>query len=105
VKLSVTGLLQRVGVRRFLQIVAHLPSFAKLFLRLIKDPRVGFRTKLIPLGVLAYLILPTDLVPDFLPIIGQVDDLLVIFFGLKFFLRFCPKEVVQEHVRAIAAGR
>jgi hypothetical protein len=31
--------------------------------------------------------------------------LVVIFLGLKFFLRLCPKEVVQEHVRSIAAGR
>ena len=104
-KLSVTGLLRSVGVRRFAQIVAHLPSFAKLFLRLVKDPRVGFGPKLVLAGVLAYVVLPTDLIPDFLPVVGQVDDLVVVFLGLKFFLRLCPKEVVQEHVRSIAAGR
>ena len=104
-KLSVTGLLRSVGLRRFVKIVAHLPSFAKLFWRLVKDPRVGFRPKLVLAGVLAYVILPTDLVPDFIPVLGQVDDLVVIFLGLKFFLRLCPKEVVQEHVRSIAAGQ
>lgn len=104
-KLSVTGLLRSVGLRRFVQIVAYLPSFAKLFWRLVKDPRVGLRPKLVLTGVLAYVVLPTDLVPDFIPVLGQVDDLVVIFLGLKFFLRLCPKEVVQEHVRSIAAGQ
>jgi len=71
----------------------------------VKDSRVGLRPKLVLAGVLAYLVLPTDLVPDFLPVLGQVDDLVVIFLGLKLFIRLCPKEVVQEHVRSIAAGR
>lgn len=66
---------------------------------------MGFRPKLVLAGVLAYVVLPTDLVPDFLPVLGQVDDLVVIFLGLKFFLRLCPKEVVQEHVRSITAGQ
>ena len=37
--------------------------------------------------------------------LGQVDDLLVVFLGCRLFLRLCPKEVVQEHVQAIAEGR
>ena len=71
----------------------------------MKDSRVGLRPKLVLAGILAYLILPTDLIPDFLPVLGQVDDLVVIFLGLKLFIRLCPKEVVQEHVRSIASGR
>jgi uncharacterized membrane protein YkvA (DUF1232 family) len=71
----------------------------------VKDSRVGLRPKLVLAGILAYLILPTDLIPDFLPVLGQVDDLVVIFLGLKLFIRLCPKEVVQEHVRSIASGR
>jgi hypothetical protein len=37
--------------------------------------------------------------------LGQLDDLMVILLGLKFFLRLCPQEVVQEHVQSIAAER
>jgi len=66
---------------------------------------VGLKPKLVLAACLGYLILPTDLIPDFIPIAGQMDDLLVIFLGLQLFLRLCPKEVVQEHVRSIAAGR
>ena len=100
-----TALLRSLGVRRAIQLVAHLPSFVKLFLRLVKDPRVGFGPKLVLVGILAYFILPTDLMPDFILGFGQVDDLIVTFLGLKLFLRLCPKEVVQEHLQSIAAGR
>jgi uncharacterized membrane protein YkvA (DUF1232 family) len=105
VKLNVTALLRSLGPRRFIVFISHLPSFVKLFSRLVKDSRVDLRPKLVLAGVLAYLILPTDLIPDFLPVLGQVDDLVVIFLGLKLFIRLCPKDVVQEHVRSIAAGR
>jgi uncharacterized membrane protein YkvA (DUF1232 family) len=71
--------------------------------RLVNDSRVPAGAKLLLVGVLTYLILPTDLVPDFFPGLGQLDDLAVILGGLKLFLRLCPPEVVQEHVRAIAA--
>jgi len=86
-----------------MQLVANLPSFVRLFSRLAKDSRVALGPKLLLAGIFAYLVLPTDLVPDFLIGLGQVDDLLVLFLGLKLFLRLCPKAVVQEHVRAIAA--
>lgn len=55
--------------------------------------------------ILAYVLAPLDLLPDFMPGLGQIDDLIVIFLGLQLFLRLCPKEVVSEHVRAIANGR
>ncbi|HET8917665.1 MAG TPA: DUF1232 domain-containing protein [Candidatus Binatia bacterium] len=61
--------------------------------------------KLIPLGILGYLILPVDLLPDVFQGLGRLDDLVVLLLGLRLFLRLCPPEVVQEHVKAIATGR
>jgi uncharacterized membrane protein YkvA (DUF1232 family) len=97
--------LKGAGLARLLQILLHLPRFAKLFFRLIRDARVPLGPKMLLLLVLAYVIVPTDLLPDFLLGLGQVDDLLVVYVGLRLFLRLCPKEVVREHVQAIAAGR
>ena len=96
---------QQLGWRKFFQLLAHLPSFYKLFWGLIKDPRVSAGPKLLIAAILTYVILPTDLLPDFLVGIGQIDDLVVILVGLKLFLRLCPPEVVQEHLQAISAGR
>lgn len=99
------GIIKQLGWRGFFQLVTHLPSFLKLFSRLIKDARIPLTSKLILVGILAYVVLPADLVPDFLIGVGQLDDLAVILGGLRLFLRLCPPQVVQEHLRAISAGR
>ena len=104
-RLAPLGIVRQLGVRRLLQFLLHLPNFLKLFSRLVRDPRVALRSKLVPLGVLGYLILPVDLLPDVFLVLGQIDDLVVILLGLKLFIRLCPPEVVQEHVKAVAAGR
>lgn len=101
--LKPTGIIRQLGWRGFFQLLSHLPSFVKLFSRLIKDPRVSLNAKLLLAGSLVYVIVPTDLLPDFLIGVGQMDDLAVVLAGLKFFLQLCPPEVVQEHLRAISA--
>jgi uncharacterized membrane protein YkvA (DUF1232 family) len=100
-----TGVIKNLGWGRFFQLLVHLPSFLKLFLRLVKDPRVNLAPKLVVLGALAYAVLPTDLVPDFVPGLGHADDVAVLLAGLKLFLRLCPPAVVQEHVKSVAAGK
>ena len=80
-------------------------EFLKLFARLVKDSRVNLAPKLVSLAVLAYVVLPTDLVPDFIPGLGYADDVAVLLAGLRLFLRLCPPEIVQEHVKSIAAGK
>lgn len=97
-----TGLIRQLGWRAFFQLLTHLPSFVKLFARLIKDPRVPATAKLVIAGILGYVALPTDLMPDFIVGVGQMDDLVVILVGLKLFIGMCPREVVQEHLEAIA---
>jgi len=90
---------------QLLRLLVNLPKLFRLFGRLFQDPRVPLHLKLIPLGALVYAILPFDLVPDFLvPLIGYVDDLIVLFWSFNYFLRKCPQEVVWEHLRAIEGG-
>jgi uncharacterized membrane protein YkvA (DUF1232 family) len=103
--LKATGIVKQLGWRGFFQLIAHLPSFLKLFSRLIEDARVPLTSKLLLVGLLAYVVLPADLVPDFLIGVGQLDDLAVILGGLRLFLSLCPPQVVQEHLRAISAGQ
>ncbi|HEY2919207.1 MAG TPA: DUF1232 domain-containing protein [Candidatus Binatia bacterium] len=103
--MKATGIVNQLGWRGFFQLITHLPNFLKLFSRLIKDARVPLTSKLLLVGVLAYVVLPADLVPDFLIGVGQLDDLAVILGGLRLFLRLCPPQVVREHLRAISAGR
>jgi len=94
----------RLGPRRVFQLVYSLPKFLRLFWRLLRDSRVSIRPKILLLALAAYVLIPIDLVPDFLPVLGQIDDLALIYLGLQAFIRLCPQPVVREHVQAIAAG-
>ena len=99
---SATSLPRYLFTGRILQILAHLPDFARLYWRLFRDRRVSILAKALLVSALAYLVWPVDLVPDFVPFVGEVDDLAVVLSGLWLFVRLCPPEVVRERVREIA---
>jgi uncharacterized membrane protein YkvA (DUF1232 family) len=65
--------------------------------RLLADPRVPRRARYALALVVAYLALPFDLVPDMIPVAGQLDDALVLALGLRLVLRAAGAEVVSEH--------
>jgi uncharacterized membrane protein YkvA (DUF1232 family) len=78
----------------------------KLILRLIGDKRVNPWLKLIPVAGLVYLISPIDLIPDVVfPIIGELDDAAVLWITNYFFVELCPPEIVNEHLKALSAGK
>jgi uncharacterized membrane protein YkvA (DUF1232 family) len=74
-----------------------LPRLVKLLWRLVRDPRVPARSKATLLVVGGYLAFPLDVVPDFIPGIGQIDDLIMIAFALDQMLNRIPEDVVREH--------
>jgi uncharacterized membrane protein YkvA (DUF1232 family) len=76
----------------------------KLILRLVGDKRVNPWLKLIPIAGLIYLISPIDLIPDIaFPIIGELDDVAVLWITNYFFVELCPPEIVSEHLKALGA--
>jgi uncharacterized membrane protein YkvA (DUF1232 family) len=62
-----------------------------------RDPTVPWYARVLSVCVLAYLLSPIDLVPDFLPIVGHLDDLIVVPAGLWLVIRLIPPEVMAEH--------
>jgi uncharacterized membrane protein YkvA (DUF1232 family) len=80
-------------------------SHARLAIRLLRDPRVPILAKAVPLLGALYLVSPLDVIPDFLPLLGQVDDLSLVLVALAMFLRLCPAAPVAFHRAAIAVGR
>lgn len=87
-----------------LRFIRHLPQFVRLYWRLLRDGRVSVWPKALLLLSVVYAVSPIDLVPDVLPVIGQVDDLLIVIVACRLFMYMCPRAVVQEHVRRIDAG-
>jgi uncharacterized membrane protein YkvA (DUF1232 family) len=90
---------------RTLNVLFHLPNFLRLYWRLLHDRRVSMFPKALLLGALAYVILPFDLIPDFIPWFGQIDDVVIVLAAARWFIVRCPPDVVREHVRAIDALR
>lgn len=93
------------GWGNIFRLIAQLAKFLKLIARLVKDPRTPAGAKFLVAAILAYVVMPSDLLPDILVGVGQLDDLAIIIGGLKLFLKLCPANVVQEHLIALAAGR
>ena len=88
---------------RAVQVLAYLPQFVRLYWRLFRDRRVSPLAKALLVASLAYVVWPLDIIPDFLPVIGEVDDVGIVLSGLWLFIRLCPPEVVLERVREISA--
>lgn len=61
-----------------------------------QDPRIGWKAKCIVLITLAYALSPIDLIPDFIPIFGLLDDLIIIPFGIYLAIKLIPKEVWND---------
>ncbi|MHB1005301.1 MAG: YkvA family protein [Chloroflexota bacterium] len=77
---------------------------ARLAWRLFRDERVPVLSKLIVPAAALYLVWPLDLMVDFLPVVGQVDDATLIILATLLFIRSAPARVVAEH-RARLQGR
>jgi uncharacterized membrane protein YkvA (DUF1232 family) len=67
-----------------------------------RDPRVPWYTKALAVGVAAYALSPIDLIPDFIPVLGYLDDLLIVPLGIWLVVRLVPPAIMAEH-RATAA--
>lgn len=78
------------------ELVAFVPDVARLAWRLGRDPRVprGAKWSLLALG--GYLALPFDLIPDFIPLLGQLDDAVIAAVVLRWALRRAGADVVRE---------
>lgn len=62
-----------------------------------RDPRTPWYAKVLALVVVAYALSPIDLIPDFIPVLGMIDDLILLPLGIALVLHFIPPEVMAEH--------
>ncbi len=79
------------------RIVHDVQNIGRLAMSLAKDSRVPRRNKLIFAGVAAYLVMPVDLIPDWLPGIGRLDDLIMLCVAVDSMLNHVPKSVLDEY--------
>jgi uncharacterized membrane protein YkvA (DUF1232 family) len=75
----------------------------KLILKLMGDSRVSPWVKLIPIGAVAYLISPIDIIMG-IPGVAALDDAAILWIGSNLFVELCPPDVVQEHMRDLGSN-
>jgi uncharacterized membrane protein YkvA (DUF1232 family) len=75
----------------------ELPNFFRLMYGLLTDRRVATADKLLLGGAIAYLLMPMDLIPDFIPFIGEVDDLFLLILAIQRLINNAGRNVVEDH--------
>ena len=90
------GLRRLIGLAAFLPIAGRAPTYGRLFWELVRDERTPAGRKALLAGALGYLALGRDLVPDDLPIVGGLDDLVVVVLAVDLFLDGVPADVLDE---------
>jgi uncharacterized membrane protein YkvA (DUF1232 family) len=88
---------RRRGQALVAQLARELSCFAKLLYRLARDPRISRLDKLLLLSALAYVVAPRDLIPDRIPVLGQLDDVLVAMLVLRRLFRHAGIDLLLEH--------
>ena len=95
VLVGVLVLAGRRGTAR--QVAAFLPNLVLLFRGLLRDPRVPRRSKVLLVVGLAWVASPIDLIPEFVPVIGPLDDAIVAALILRNVARRAGRDVLAEH--------
>ncbi len=70
----------------------------------VKHPETPFYIKVLALVVVAYAFSPIDLIPDFIPVLGYLDDLILVPMGIAILLKLLPNHVIQESREIVAAN-
>lgn len=88
----------RKSLARFATVLLRTPRYALLAANLVRDDRINSRQKVGAAASLGYALLPFDLLPGFIPIVGQLDDMAIMIGGLRSVLRGCSPEVRTDHL-------
>jgi uncharacterized membrane protein YkvA (DUF1232 family) len=78
-------------------LAGFIPDCIVRFRRLLGDDRVPRRHKLLLIALIGYLAMPIDLVPDFIPVAGQLDDAIIVALVLRSVLRASGPQLLREH--------
>ena len=88
-----------------LPIAARLPLYSRIMAGLLRDPRVPASRKALLAAAVGYVVSPIDIIPDRIPLLGGLDDLVVAALAVDGFLAGVPDMVLAEQLEAVGLGR
>jgi uncharacterized membrane protein YkvA (DUF1232 family) len=77
--------------------ISEIPNFLRLLYGLLTDSRVNNIDKLVVAGAIAYILMPLDLIPDFIPFFGEIDDVFVLILALQRLISNAGRNVVSSY--------
>ncbi len=103
---SAGGAVRRaVGLLAFLPVASRVPAYARLVWSLAADERTPASRKALLGGAVGYLLLGRDLIPDDIPIVGGLDDLVVVALAIDMFLEGVPQELLDEKLVSLGIDK
>jgi len=88
----------RTGAKRtVVYYIRQLPQYVRLLGGLITDPRVALTDKLLVAGAIAYIVMPFDFIPDFIPFLGEVDDVYLLVLALQRLIGNAGRSTLLAH--------
>jgi len=103
---SAGGAVRRaVGLLAFLPVASRVPAYARLVWSLAADERTPASRKALLGGAVGYLLLGRDLIPDDIPIVGGLDDLVVVALAIDMFLEGVPQDLLDEKLVSLGIDK
>ena len=94
-----------LGFAAFLPLASRAPTYARLMLALVRDQRTPPARKAVLAAAAGYLVLGRDLIPDDIPILGGLDDLVVVVLAIDLFLEGVPADLLHEKLDELGIDR
>jgi uncharacterized membrane protein YkvA (DUF1232 family) len=94
-----------VSLLAFLPIASRVPMYTRLVTSLVMDDRMPANRKAVLAGAAGYLVLGRDIIPDSVPIIGGLDDLVVVVLAVELFLDGVPEDLLEEKLTELGIDR
>jgi uncharacterized membrane protein YkvA (DUF1232 family) len=99
------GIGRAISLVAFLPIASRIPMYTRLIAALVVDDRMPMQRKALLAGAAGYLALGRDIIPDDIPIIGGLDDLVVVILAVELFLDGVPDELLAEKLTELGIDR
>jgi uncharacterized membrane protein YkvA (DUF1232 family) len=99
------GFSRALKMLAFLPIASRIPTYAKLVTALVLDERMPAGRKALLAGAAGYLIVGRDLIPDYVPVIGGMDDLVIVVLAVDLFLEGVPEDLLDEKLDDLGIDR
>jgi uncharacterized membrane protein YkvA (DUF1232 family) len=99
------GFSRALKLLAFLPVATRIPTYARLVTALVMDDRMPGSRKALLAGAAGYLAVGRDLVPDYVPVLGGIDDLVVVVLAVDLFLEGVPEDLLEEKLDDLGIDR